>query len=88
MPPLVVNHLRAHRTRQYEEQLFAGSSWEGTDWNLVFATTTGAPLNHAVVTKSFQDVLQKAGLRHQRFHDLRHCAASVMLSAGTEMRIV
>lgn len=88
MPALVVDHLRAHRTRQMEEQLFAGAQWEGQSWGLVFATTSGAPLSQAVVTHQFQAVLKKAGLRHQRFHDLRHCAASVMLSAGTPMRVV
>ncbi len=88
MPSFVVNHLRTHRTRQYEERLIAGSKWQGEDRGLVFATTSGTPLNHAVVTRQFQTVLKKAGLRHQRFHDLRHCAASVMLSAGTPMRVV
>ena len=75
-------------TSQMEEQLFAGAQWEGQSWGLVFATTSGAPLNHAVVTHQFQAVLKKAGLRHQRFHDLRHCAASVMVSAGTPMRVI
>ena len=51
-------------------------------------TGTGTCLNSGVATRQFQAVLKKAGLRHQRFHDFRHCAASVMLSAGTPMRVV
>jgi integrase len=32
--------------------------------------------------------VQKAGLPHQRFHDLRHCCASLLLAQGVPPRVV
>lgn len=38
------------------------------------------------VTHSFQHLLADAGLPRQRFHDLRHCSASLLLSTGASPR--
>ncbi len=32
--------------------------------------------------------MAKAGLKHQRFHDLRHCCASLLLAQGVPPRVV
>jgi len=82
----LVDALRAHRVRQLEEKLRAGPAWADR-WNLVFTTESGAPLFGQEVTKKFQTILAKAGLRCQRFHDLRHAAATFMLSQGVPLRV-
>lgn len=51
-------------------------------------TEAGQPLSGAVVTHRFQSILAKEGLPRQRFHDLRHAAASFMLAQGVPMRVV
>ena len=84
LPQITINALHVHRTRQLEERLIAGSSW--IDTRLVFTTETGEPLRDTNVTKAFQKLLSLAGLRHQRFHDLRHAAASFLLAQGFELR--
>ncbi|MSQ21741.1 MAG: site-specific integrase [Dehalococcoidia bacterium] len=84
LPKMTVSALRAHHARQLMERLIAGSLWQDT--GLVFTTETGEPLRDTSVTKAFQRVLLTAGLRHQRFHDLRHAAASFLLAQGFEMR--
>ena len=38
------------------------------------------------VTCSFSDLLKKYGLRHIRFHDLRHTCASLLLNNGIPMK--
>jgi site-specific recombinase XerC len=53
----------------------------------VFTTPKGTPLEPSNVLKRFKAVLEGAGLPAQRFHDLRHCAASLMLAQGVPMRV-
>lgn len=88
LPAPLVEALRAHRARQLEERLRAGPLWSGDGWNLVFTTEMGNPVSGAVVTHRFQAMLQKANLPRQRFHDLRHAAASFMLAQGVPLRVV
>ncbi len=75
-----VTALRAHRTRQRMERLVAGSRWQDTGH--VFATSIGTPIEAARVSRSFALALERAGLHHIRFHDLRHAAATFLLAQG------
>lgn len=86
LPEVAVAALRAHRNRQREERIWAGSRWH--DRGLVFTTPIGTPLDGGNVTKGFQRLLGPAGLPHQRFHDLRHAAATLMLVQGVAPRVV
>jgi integrase len=45
-------------------------------------------MNPSNVTHQFQAALANAGLRHVRFHDLRHSAASFLIASGVPMRQV
>lgn len=54
----------------------------------VFATATGRPLDSRNVTQDLQAALLRAGLPRQRFHDLRHLYATLMLEDGEELAIV
>jgi integrase len=80
LPEAVCSALRAHRTRQKLDRLVAGSRW--SDSGHVFATMLGKPHHAATVTRAFQDALDRAGLPHTRFHDLRHSAATFLSSQG------
>ena len=88
VPDPVIRVLRAHKARQLEERLRAGTAWEGDAWDLVFATERGTPLYGSWITKRFQRKLEAAGLPRQRFHDLRHAAASFMVAQGVSLRTV
>lgn len=85
LPAFVVPALKAHRTRQKAERLAAGVRWQ--DWKLVFTNPTGGPLTPNVTT-AFARLLKAAGLPKQRFHDLRHLCASLMLAQGVHPRVV
>ncbi|MEW5989728.1 MAG: site-specific integrase [Chloroflexota bacterium] len=78
--------LREHRRRQAAERLAAGRRWQ--DGGYVFATRIGTPLDSRNVTHALQVALDRAGLPRQRFHDLRHAYATLMLEAGEELAIV
>jgi integrase len=54
----------------------------------VFTTKTGRPLESKNVTHRFQSLVARAGLPHQRFHDLRHACASLLLAQGLNLKDV
>lgn len=86
LPSFAVSALRDHRVRQLEERLLAGPHWRES--GLVFTTPIGTPLDPSNVTHGFQRRLAQLGLPRQRFHDLRHCAASLMLAQGLTLKDV
>lgn len=83
---MAVAALRDHRRRQLEERLFAGPDWR--DGDLVFANRTGGPLDPSWQTATFKAALGTAGLPVVRFHDLRHTAATLLLSRGVHPKVV
>lgn len=86
LPAIAAAALRAHRTRQLEERLAAGPMWE--EHGLVFTRPNGMPLHGSNVTRDFQRMLERAGLRRLRFHDMRHACASLLIAQGVHPRIV
>ncbi|MEO3827372.1 tyrosine-type recombinase/integrase [Actinomadura sp. B10D3] len=81
-----VKALRAHKSRQNTERLAAGDAWQETGH--VFTTQIGQPLHPALVTEQFEQLSMEAGVPPIRLHDLRHGAASILLSAGYDMKVV
>jgi integrase len=87
MPEYVATTLRTHRARQAEERLLAGSDWQ--DWDLVFATRKGTPIEPRRLDTEFKRILKSAGLPETiRLHDSRHFAASLLLAQGVHPRTV
>ena len=60
--------------------------WDEADY--VFTSAVGSPLDGRNVTHELQAVLLRAGLPRQRFHDLRHAYATLMLKAGEDLAMV
>jgi integrase len=86
LPLIVVEALREHKLRQLRERHLAGTRWQ--EWGLVFTSTIGTPLDASTVTRIFKKTLKENGLPPQRFHDLRHCCASLLLAQGVHARVV
>ncbi len=86
LPSFVVTALRRHRAAQNRERLAAGAKWE--DWDLVFSTSHGLPLDNSNVNHTFRRLLSAAELRPLRIHDLRHACASLLLAKGVSPRVV
>jgi integrase len=86
LPGVCVTALRKHRARQAEERLAMGPGWHES--GLVFTTRRGTPLDGTNVGHYFRRELAKAGIRQQRFHDLRPVCASFLLLQGVSARVV
>ncbi|MGE3075471.1 MAG: tyrosine-type recombinase/integrase [Dehalococcoidia bacterium] len=84
LTPRALEALEAHRQSQPDFRLLLGKEWK----NLVFTTSVGTPLDGRNVTRMFQAHLERAGIRSQRFHDMRHAAASLMLAEGMHPRAI
>lgn len=95
LPQVCVTELKAHRTKQLEERLKAGKRW--VDTGLVFTTyqlckegkgektKVGAALHPRNVLRVLHGLLDDVDLPRQRFHDLRHGAASLLLASGVQI---
>jgi integrase len=86
LPRFTVSALKAHRARQLQERLVAGTRWQ--DRGLVFSSTIGTPLDRWQVHRRYHELLLKAGVPRKRFHDLRHTSASLLFAQGVEPRVV
>jgi integrase len=82
LPLPVTAALRRHRSRQDAERATA-RIWGNKGF--VFASAVGGPIDAGRVTRALHTVLDKAGIRQQRFHDLRHAYATLQLEAGADL---
>jgi integrase len=76
--------LSAWRAHQLRERLAAGEAW--VDTGLIFTNPDGTALREEYVSERFAAIVAAEDLPPIRFHDLRHCAATIMLSAGVDMK--
>jgi integrase len=82
-----IEAMQQHRLRQEAMRQAAGDAWDEQGW--VFCNTVGRPLEAGnVLRRSFWPLLKKANLPKIRFHDVRHSAASLLLSMDVHPKIV
>ncbi|MGZ3617912.1 MAG: site-specific integrase [Ktedonobacteraceae bacterium] len=87
LAPMVVDALKRHRIRQNELRLSTGPAWDEQGW--IFCNAVGKPIEVGNMTRrSFRPLLAKTGLPIIRFHDLRHSAATLLLTARIHPKIV
>jgi len=86
LTPSLALFLRKYRAQREAEFIITGDPL--TDDDLVFGKADGTPVDPSTLTHQLGKALQKAGLPHVRFHDLRHSFASLMLLGGVHPKIV
>ena len=80
LPEMTIAALREHRVRM---------DGEGHGSPILFCDTEGKPLRQSnVLRRSFQPLLERAGIRRIRFHDIRHSHASQLLALGESAKVV
>ena len=86
LPQVTVDALKAHRTSQLEVRLKAGTRWK--EQGLVFPNRDGGYFRRPRLYAIFKQLLQEAHLPDMHFHDLRHSAATILLSMGVPAKVV
>lgn len=86
LPISVVTALHGHHEQQQQRREAAGATWQES--GLVFTTRTGGPIHPRNDYRSFRNLVDRAGLRRIRLHDLRHTAASLMLAKEVPARVI
>jgi integrase len=82
----VVAAFERRRRRQALERTEWAECYE--DHDLVFAQVNGKPLWPDRVLDRFHELSAQVGLPRARLHDLRHLAATLMLTAGVPLALV
>lgn len=86
LPSMTIDALKRHKQVQDEEKLSVGDHYNQHD--LVICTSVGTLLSPRNLLRSFQRILEGAGLPKIRLHDLRHTHATLMLKQGEHPKIV
>ncbi|MDO3704066.1 tyrosine-type recombinase/integrase [Micromonospora sp. C28SCA-DRY-2] len=76
--------LRAHHTRRAQWKLACGNAWPHI--GLFFVQPDGQPWHPQTVTDRFEALVRDSGLPPIRLHDLRHCAATYLKTAGADLK--
>lgn len=79
--------LDRQRKRQAAARLAAGTAWQDRD-GLVFTDPVGRPLLPEYVSHSFAKARIVAGLPTATLHQLRHTAATLLLSEGVPLAVI
>ena len=78
--------MKAHRKRQAERQLAAGSAWEDT--GRVFTREDGSLIHPDLLSKRFDRWVARSGLPRITFHGLRHTWATLAMEKGIHTKVV
>ena len=86
LPRVCLSALLEHRAIQEQERSLAGTRWKEADY--VFTSGIGTPMEPRNLERAYRQILALAGLHHIRIHDLRHTAATLLLTQGVHPRVV
>lgn len=84
VPDIALSALKRQKAQAAANKLRYGADYLG---DLVLCNAAGEHINPDWITHTFDQYLSAAGLRHIRFHDLRHTNASLMLASGTPLKV-
>lgn len=76
------------RQRQQQNRELLGDAYEIGYLDFVCVNQYGRLINPDYVTQAFSKHLKKYGLRHIRYHDLRHGCASILFDLGYSVKAV
>jgi integrase len=86
LDPETVAVLKTWKRTQAAERLAMGGPWPGGD--RVFLWPDGSVLHPNVVTRTFGRLVERAGVRQLRLHNLRHAWATHALDRGVDVKDV
>lgn len=86
LPDFLIEVLQQHQQRQQEHQTKIGPAWKNSGY--VFCNTRGGFYEDSSLAKRYKQLLKREDLPEIRFHDLRHSAATILISMGVNPKVV
>lgn len=86
LTPVAIEALRAHKARQAQDRLLAGSRWQA--FGLVFPSAVGAPMEPRNATRAFKAFLRRSKLPEMALSPPSHAFATLLLVQGASPRVV
>jgi integrase len=74
-----------HRARQNARRLALGAAWQ--EYDLVFASAVGTPIDPNSLYHRFVTLVEKAGVPRIPFHGLRHSHATLLMKQGVHPKV-
>lgn len=84
----IADKLLEAKERQENFKKAFGKSYTKKDKDYVFVNPQGKLIRPDYISEHFKILLKNNGLRHIRFHDLRHSCASLLLAKGIPMKAI
>lgn len=85
LPSETVEALRRHRALQVGDRARSGKGWKGDEDLAVLTKDNGVALSPSSLDTWWHEAMDAAGISAYRLHDMRHTAASRLLSAGVPL---
>lgn len=79
----LIKQLKSEKER---ERFRLGTAWQGDEW--LFTKWDGSIMFPSTPSHWFRIFLKRHGLKHRKFHALRHTSATLLLLAGTNVKQV
>ena len=86
IPERLCKTLTEYRLQQNRHIAYLGDGWKNLDY--VFTEEDGYVMNPQTPTKQFDYFLKRHGIRHLKFHGLRHTSATMLLANGCDIKTV
>ena len=80
----LISMLQKHRRKYCENKILKGVGYKDNDY--VFCDYNGMPFRPDTFSNKYIRFLNRKGLKHIRFHDLRHTSCTLLLSQGITMK--
>lgn len=87
VPPVEAALMR-EREQQLQNRKIYGSSYCKKYTEYIYVDPLGQLIKPSYVTEHFRWVCDKNGLKHIRFHDLRHSCATLLYENGVDMKAI
>lgn len=84
----IAEKLLEAKERQENFKKAFGKSYIKEDKDYIFVNLQGKLIRPDYISEHFKMLLKNNGLRHIRFHDLRHSCASLLLAKGIPMKAI
>ena len=86
--PIIAIALKKHKHQINKNKLICGNTYHKEYEDYICVDFTGKLFRPEYITDHFQIIIKNNGLRHIRFHDLRHSCATLLLSKNVPMKAI